>query len=175
MNEKDRAFTAFVRESGTALYRGAMLLTGEHHAAEDLVQATYVRVYRHWGRVRRAASPVAYARTTMTNTFLSQRRLRSDGERPGRADDVATSAAGMTTGQAGGGHTATELRLDLLAALGTLSPLDRAVVVLRYWDDHTVAETAAALGLTEVTVRTRCHRALARLRPHLESLSDRSL
>lgn len=147
-------FTAFVRETGTQLHHAAMLLTGDHHLAEDLTQATYAKVFVNWRRVQAADSPLAYARTTLLNTFLSHRRLRRNGEQPG---DLAPPDESHEPDPGA--------RLDLLEALRTLPPLDRAVVVLRYWEDRSVAETAADLGLTETTVRTRARRALQRLRP----------
>lgn len=151
-------FTAFVRESGTQLHHAAMLLTGDHHLAEDLTQATYAKVFVSWRRVQAADSPLAYARTTLLNTFLSHRRLRRSSERPADVappDRAHEPDAGM--------------RLDLLDALRSLAPLDRAVVVLRYWEDRSVAETASDLGLTETAVRTRSRRALQRLRPLIDT------
>jgi len=138
-------FSAFVRETGTQLHQAAMLLTGDHHLAEDLTQATYAKVFVRWPRVRSAESPVAYARTALLNTFLSHRRLRRNGERPSVLSDadVGPPVVGVDP----------DLRVDLLAALAGLSPLDRAVVVLRYWEDRSVADTAADLGLSEVAVR----------------------
>ncbi len=150
-------FTAFVRETGTQLHQAAMLLTGDHHLAEDLTQATYAKVFVQWRRVSAADSPVAYARRTLLNTFLSHRRLRRSGERPA---DLTPPDAGHEPDPSA--------RLDLLAALGTLAPVDRAVVVLRYWEDRSVADTARDLGLTESVVRTRARRALHRLRPLLD-------
>ncbi|KRB74213.1 hypothetical protein ASE01_18990 [Nocardioides sp. Root190] len=161
-DRQTEAFTAFVRETGTQLHHAAMLLTGDHHLAEDLTQSTYAKVFVHWRRVSTTDSPIAYARTTLLNTFLSHRRLRRNTERP--TDDVRQ-------------HTRTDdsrpdvdpgARVDLLTALATLPPIDRAVVVLRYWEDRSVAETAADLGLTESVVRTRARRALQRLRPLID-------
>lgn len=151
-------FTAFVRETGTQLHHAAMLLTGDHHLAEDLTQATYAKVFVSWRRVQAADSPLAYARTTLLNTFLSHRRLRRSSERPA---DVAPPDDGHQPDPG--------TRIDLLDALRTLAPLDRAVVVLRYWEDRSVAETAGDLGLTETVVRTRSRRALLRLRPLIDT------
>ncbi len=147
-----------MRDTGTQLHHAAMLLTGDHHLAEDLTQATYAKVFVSWRRVQAADSPVAYARTTLLNAFLSHRRLRRTSERP---SEVAPPDEGHEPDPG--------TRLDLLEALHTLAPLDRAVVVLRYWEDRSVAETAAALGLTETTVRTRARRALQRLRPLIDT------
>ncbi|CAI9406328.1 SigE family RNA polymerase sigma factor [Nocardioides sp. T2.26MG-1] len=163
MTSKDAEdFGDFVRATGTQLHRQALLLTGDHHLAEDLTQTTYAKVYASWRRVSRADNPLAYARTTLLNAFLSHRRLRRSSEVPrdlhldhiGPADSAPVDPA---------------TRLDLLAALTTLSGLDRAVVVLRYWEDRSVADTARDLGLTETAVRTRSRRALQRLRPLVDA------
>ncbi len=139
-------FTAFVRDTGTQLHRAALLFTGDHHLAEDLTQATYAKVYASWRKVSAADSALAYARTTLLNTFLSHRRLRRNSEQPSELSVEASY---------GGPDPAT--RLDLLDALATLPPLDRAVVVLRYWEDRSVADTAVDLGLSEAAVRTRAN------------------
>lgn len=153
-------FTAFVHSTGTQLYRTALLLTGDHHLAEDLTQAAYAKTFAAWRRVSRADSPVAYVRTTLVNTFLSHRRLRRSGELP--TDTVPDRPGDLLD---------PTVRLDLLAALQLLPGTDRAIVVARYWEDRSVSETASDLGLSEGAVRTRAKRALERLRPHLAHLS----
>ncbi|MCH0563623.1 MULTISPECIES: SigE family RNA polymerase sigma factor [unclassified Streptomyces] len=136
------------------LYRSACLLTaGDTHLAEDLVQETLGRVYLRWGRVSRVGNPAAYAQTVLTRTFLAHKRLRRNTERatdvvPDTADDLPDAS----------------LRLTLLQALGQLPAKDRAVVVLRYWEDRSVQETADVLHASSAAVRTRSVRALARLR-----------
>jgi RNA polymerase sigma-70 factor (sigma-E family) len=150
-------FTEFVHANGARLHRTAVFLTGgDAHLAEDLLQTTYARLFASWRRVSSAGNPVGYARTTLTNVFLSHRRVRRNGELP---TDELPEVASYDEGPEG--------RLDLAAAIGHLAPTDRAVVVLRYWEDRSVAETAAELGLTEVAVRSRASRALVRLRPHI--------
>lgn len=148
-------FTAFVIATGTQLERSALLLTGDAHLAQDLCQTTYTKVFLAWRRIR--DNPFGYARATLLNTFISHRRLRRSSERP---------TASMPEGSATASDT-TE-RLDVLDALGTLPAIDRAVLVLRFWEDRSVADTAYDLGLTEAAVRTRTHRALQRLRPLLD-------
>ncbi|MFF5482455.1 SigE family RNA polymerase sigma factor [Streptomyces sp. NPDC012935] len=139
------------------LYRSACLLTaGDTHLAEDLVQETLGRIYVRWGRVSRVDNPAGYAQTVLTRAFLAHQRRRSSTERatdtfPDRpADD--------------GGHGDPSLRLTLLQALARLPAKDRAVVVLRYWEDRSVQETADVLNASSAAVRTRCTRALGRLR-----------
>lgn len=151
-------FTAFVQETGGQLHRAAMLLTGDHHLAEDLTQTAYAKVFVHWRRVSTTDSPVAYARTTLLNTFLSHQRVRRNSERP--VDISAITDLAVTDVDAG-------TRVDLLDAVATLPPLDRAIVMLRYWADRSVADTAHDLGIGESVVRTRARRALFKLRPLL--------
>lgn len=136
------------------LYRSACLLTaGDTHLAEDLVQETLGRLYVRWGRVCRADNPAGYAQTVLTRTFLAHRRRRSSGE---WAVDVLPERAGAGAD--------VPLRLTLVEALGRLPAKDRAVLVLRYWEDRSVEETARAMNASSAAVRTRCVRALGRLR-----------
>jgi RNA polymerase sigma-70 factor (sigma-E family) len=161
-------FESFVRTTGPQLYRTALLLTGDHHLAEDLTQTTYAKVFASWRRVSRAGNPVGYARAIVLNTFLSHRRLRRSGEQPGRAADLIETLADRADDRTSAADPST--RVDLLAALSRLSPTDRAVLVARYWEDRSIAETAHDLGLTETAVRTRAKRALGRLRPLVRDL-----
>lgn len=150
-------FTAFVRATSPQLTRSALVLAGDWHLAEDLTQATYAKVYAAWRRIK--DDPLSYARRTLLRTYLSHRRLRRSNEVP--------SEQLTDEGRHGADHA---VRLDVLAAVGTLAPADRAIVVLRYLEDRSVAETAHDLGLSEANVRTRARRALQRLRPLLASL-----
>jgi RNA polymerase sigma-70 factor (sigma-E family) len=146
-------FVELATARGAALFRTALLLTGDWHAAEDLVQETLGKLYAHWPHVARSTDPAAYARTTLVRTFLSTRRRRSSGERP---------EADVDPGAVQDGDAA--LRVTLLAALARLEPQDRAVLVLRYWEDLDASTAAELLGCTAAAVRTRSRRALARLR-----------
>ncbi|MFN8194438.1 MAG: SigE family RNA polymerase sigma factor [Nocardioidaceae bacterium] len=152
---EEAAFVEFATARAPGLFRSALLLTGEWHAAEDLVQETLGQVFARWTRVTRADNPAAYARAMQVNRFLSDQRRRSAGERP-----VAQPGDD--------GHPTSDpdaaLRATLLRALGELDPRDRAVVVLRYWDDLDVATTAGLVGGSPTAVRARAHRALGRLR-----------
>ncbi|WP_370148917.1 SigE family RNA polymerase sigma factor [Streptacidiphilus sp. EB129] len=140
------------------LYRSACLLTGgDTHLAEDLVQETLGRIFVRWRRVSAADNPVAYAQTMLVHTFLSWRRLRRSSEQP--------SASPPELPSNDDGDVA--LRVTLLAALAQLSARDRAVLVLRYWEDRSVEETAAALRLSPGAIRAHSLRALARLRAQL--------
>ncbi|MFD9127651.1 SigE family RNA polymerase sigma factor [Kitasatospora sp. NPDC059571] len=147
-------FRAFAAARGGHLVRTAYLLTGgDSHLAEDLAQETLGRLYDRWRKASRLDNPAAYAQTVLVNAFLSYRRRRSSTERP--TDRFAdTGADGPDP----------SLRVTLLLALRQLPVQDRAVLVLRYWEDRSVEETAAALRLPPSTVRTRSSRARARLR-----------
>ncbi len=132
-------------------------MCGDWHLAEDLVQTTLAKLYTHWSKVERSTTPEAYAQRALTNAFLSHKRVRRNSELP--SIDLGGdhySAAGSV-----------DDRLELFEALRTLDALDRAVVVLRYWEDRSVAETAAEVGLSDGAVRTRASRALALLRTEL--------
>jgi RNA polymerase sigma-70 factor (sigma-E family) len=146
-------FQAFVASRGAHLYRTACLLTGgDTHLAEDLVQETLGRMYTKWGRHRRIENPAGYAQTVLVNTFISMRRKKGGTEPP--VAYVAETAA------KDGGDV--ELRVTLLAALGELSEVDRAVLVLRFWEDRSIEDTA--LRLSAGAVRSRSFRALGRVR-----------
>lgn len=150
-------FQAFVLSRGAHLYRTACLYTGgDTHQAEDLVQETLGRMFAKWGKRGRIENPAGYAQTVLVNTFIANRRRKSSSERP-TADFHENPARGRDE----------DLRLTLLAALGRLEPRDRAVLVLRYWEDHSVEDTARILGLSVSAVKSRCLRALARLREQL--------
>jgi len=161
----DDEFVSFVHASGAQLYRTALLLTGEHHLAEDLTQITYAKMFASWRRVTKADNPVGYARTILLNSFLSHRRLKRSSERPGRVAEISETLADQPASDADPGT-----RIDLLAALARLSPTDRAVLVARYWEDRSISETATDLGISEAAVRTRSKRALDRLRPHVAEI-----
>ncbi len=167
---RDAEFLELVSSRAGHLYRSACLLTsGDTHLAEDLVQETLGRMYVLWrktswrtARSTRIDNPGAYAHTVMVRTFLAQQRRRSSTERPtGDLPEPAGREADST------------LRLTLLEALGRMPARDRAVLVLRYWEDRSVEETAEVLRSTSGAVRTRTSRALARLRTLLgDSLAE---
>ncbi|MFD0572596.1 SigE family RNA polymerase sigma factor [Kitasatospora gansuensis] len=149
-------FPAFVASRGHLLRTAFLLTGGDAHLAEDLVQEALSRLFVKWRKVSRLDNPSGYAQTVLVNTFLSHRRKRSSGERAtGAVPDVAVDDPDPA------------LRLTLLRALGELSAPDRAVLVLRFWEDRSVEETAAALRLSSTAVRSRSSRALARMRDTL--------
>jgi RNA polymerase sigma-70 factor (sigma-E family) len=156
-DQHDAEFATFMAARNDALFRSAYALTASPQAAEDLVQTVLTRTYASWGRVRAAEDPVAYVHRMLINRFLSDRRRRSSRETPVEALPDAVGSTSSTSG-------ASDDRMALVAALATLPRLDRAVVVLRFWEDRSVADTASLLGLTQPAVKNRTARALARLR-----------
>lgn len=150
-------YAEFAATRAGHLYRSACLLAGgDTHLAEDLVQETLGRLYVNWRRVSRVGNPAGYAQTVLTRVFLTHQRRRSSKE---RATDVLPDLPDPRSADPG-----TLLRLTLVEALGQLSAKDRAVVVLRYWEDRSIEETAEVMNASSSAVRTRCVRALARLR-----------
>jgi RNA polymerase sigma-70 factor (sigma-E family) len=143
-------FEEFARAGIPRLYRTAWLLTGDRHHAEDLVQDTLANMLKTWARID---NPGAYARTAMARTFISQRRRRSWSERPTAELPEQVERVGDV-----------ELRMALREALGELAPLDRAVLVLRYFEDRSVEQVALDLGKNASAITTRTARALDRLR-----------
>lgn len=150
-------------EHRTRLLRVAFLLSGDEQAAEDLVSDAFAKAYRHLARGR-VDDPGAYLRRAVVNGWKRQvgRRIR---ERDGSARMPATAAVGTGTGTFD--DVAVE-RDRVLASLATLSPRQRAVVVLRFLDDRSEAETASILGISPGSVKTHCHRALVTLRTALQ-------
>jgi RNA polymerase sigma-70 factor (sigma-E family) len=149
----DEQFTDFVHASWASLYRTAYLLLGDHAEAEDLVQTALAKTYATWHRVRDLNAAPGYARTTLVNTATSWFRRRSwRNEHPTEALPEVGREPDPTD------------RPALVTALAQLPPRQRAAIVLRYYDDLSVAETAAALGCSEGTVKSQTSDALARLR-----------
>ena len=154
-------FHEFVALRWTALLRTAYLLTGDRQRAEDLVQSALVRLHRHWPKVRRDGMPEAYARRIMINLNIDWwRRLGS------REHSVESVPDRPTTADA---FARFELREELWSALHGLAPRTRAVLVLRYFEDLSEAETAAVLGCSVGSVKSQSSRGLAKLRLSLGS------
>jgi RNA polymerase sigma-70 factor (sigma-E family) len=158
------SFEEFVAATADTMLRTATLLTADRSAAEDLVQAAFTQAFAKWHHVRRAGNPVAYVRTILTRIFLAQHRRKSLVEVP--FDPVVDQA------DDNGARVDDALRISLLDALSALAPLDRTILVLRYFHDLPVAEVARQLALTDGACRTRASRALARLRTQLPDLTD---
>lgn len=156
MLNTEQEFEEFAQARAAQLYRSAWLLCGSHHEAEDLVQETLAKVYRRWQRpFGRIDNPAAFAQTTLTRTFIDSRRRRKSGERA-YAEVPEPPVADPATG--------TDDRLALLDALAALSPADRAVLVLRYFEDLSIDDVAQRMGVSPGAVRSRSTRALERVR-----------
>lgn len=158
--ESDRvAFDDFVRARRRALLRTAYLLTGHHADAEDLVQAALIKAVPHWRRI--ADHPEPYVRRILARESVSRWRRRRWRE--------VSSAELPETAQLDADVAANE---DLRRALASLAPRQRAVIVLRYFEDLSVAETADALGIASGTVTSQTRDALRVLRERLPALDD---
>jgi RNA polymerase sigma-70 factor (sigma-E family) len=155
MSRSDDEFRAFVASRAASLHRTAYLLCGDWHLADDLVQETLAKAFRHWKRVQRADSPDAYVRRILINE--SNRRGRNRREAVLRPDEGEPD--GVTSDLA----DAVVDRAELLEALLSLPPRQRATIVLRYLDGLSERETAAALKCSEGTVKSQTFRALATL------------
>ncbi|MBY8873877.1 SigE family RNA polymerase sigma factor [Micromonospora sp. PLK6-60] len=157
------SFHEFVVQRSPALSRTAYLLTGDHQLAEDLLQSALARTYRHWRRIH-GGDPEAYVRRAMYHQQVSWWRRRR----------VAERLEAVPTELPRGDHSdATALRLTLDAALRRLTPRQRAVLVLRYYEDLTEAQVAEALGCSIGTVKRHGHDAVRRLRAIAPELVDR--
>lgn len=163
MRAQDRDdFEAFVAARTPALLRTAFLLTGHPEAARDLLQDALVRTYSRWGRIREAPAREAYLRKVMVTTAATQRRRRWHDETPTDQPPDLTRTDPFA---------AADDRHMVLDALRGLSPSHRAVLILRYWEDLTEAQTAVVLGCSVGTVKSRASRALDQLRQN-ETITD---
>jgi RNA polymerase sigma-70 factor (sigma-E family) len=151
---REREFREFAEAREGQLRRSAYLLCGDWHLAQDLTQTALMKLYAAWGRVRKDGNVDAYARTILTRAFIDQWRKADWREEPmsDPPDPPATVSA------------TPELRVMMQDALMELPPRYRAVLVLRYWEDWTVEQTAQALRVTPGTVKSQSARGLARLR-----------
>lgn len=166
MNPRRADFERFVADSSDTLLRTAYLIVWDLGEAEDLVQETLFKVARRWPRVRRMEHPNAYARRILVNRALSgsARRTRRRGELIAPIPCEPIAVAGVP-GEFDG-HD------ELIAALATLPPRQRAVLVLRYFLDLPEAEVAAALKCSLGTVKSSASRGLARLEQAMRGAND---
>ena len=142
-NAARREFESFVADSTGPLLRTAFLMARDLAEAEDLVQETFLRVARNWPRVCAMSHPAAYARRVLVNLVIdgAERRSRRTGELDGRL-----RALDQSDGRAERDLAAVDVHEELLTALAALPARQRAVIVLRYWEDLPEAEVAAILG-----------------------------
>jgi len=166
--EHEREFREFVAQRSAALLRVAYLLTGDVHHAQDLLQTTLLACARRWGRIRDREQPEAYVRRALYRHQVNRWRLRA------RRPETLVSALPERPDERD--HAAdTVLRQGVLDALRALPPRQRAVVVLRYYEDRSEAEVARLLGVTLGTVRSQTAKALAKLRAYRPALVDHAV
>jgi len=144
-------FESFVAARSGALFGTAVLLTGDRHTAEDLLQTALAKSWLSWRRI--TGDPEAYVRRVLVNTYISMWRRRWNGETPTEALPETASADGTDPAS----------RQDLVAALHRLPKRQRAVLVLRYLEDLAEREVAELLGCSVGTVKSQASRALAKL------------
>ena len=150
----EERFTEFVRAHSASLFRTGYLLTGDYQRAEDLLQSTLVRLYQRWPRVDVMERPVGYARKVLVNQAFSWWHRRSSHEVP--------LLVLHEPGWGGGVDEVTEHERVWTAVL-SLPPRQRAVTVLRFYEDLSEAEIAETLGIARGTVKSHGHAATRRL------------
>ena len=158
----EAAFREYVTVRMDEMRRIAYLVCHDWHTADDVVSATLLKLYAHWRRAERATNLDGYVRAMLLNTWLDERRRawrrrESSGHVPER--EAPAAPPGDDVG--------------VMALLRALPPRQRAVVVLRFYADHSIEETAALLGVSEGTVKSQCARALATLRQHADETGVR--
>jgi RNA polymerase sigma-70 factor (sigma-E family) len=149
-------FRVFVAARSAALVRSAWLLTGNEATAQDLVQTALAKTWSRWSQVARQDAPEAYVRRVMVSTFLTWNRRRWRGETPvamlPERIDITDEFASV------------DLRSGVAAALARLPSRQRAVIVMRFFDDLTEAQTALAMACSVGTVKSQTAKAIATLR-----------
>ncbi|SPL88514.1 sigma-70 region 4 domain protein [[Actinomadura] parvosata subsp. kistnae] len=161
--DRDAGFRAFVDAHQRPLLRLAYLLTGEVHLAEDLLQNVLVRMIGRWPKLRHVDNLDAYARRSMVNQYISWRRRRGSAEVPSAEPPERAYAC----------EDSAVLRVVLQQALMRLTPKQRTVLVLRFYEDRTERDVADLMGCSIGTVKSQTHHALARLRALAPELAPR--
>ena len=159
--DEEADFDEFMNAQWGPQFRTAYLLTGDYQLAEDLLQTAFAKVFRSWSKVSRMGQPAAYTRKIVTNQALSWWRRRSSTEIP--TQDITS-----------GSHAGHEDRVTqasvVWAALATLPARQRAVMVLRYYEDLSEAEIADTLGISAGAVKSHASEARAALAQRLGSI-----
>jgi RNA polymerase sigma-70 factor (sigma-E family) len=150
---QEASFDEFVAARSRALLRTAYLLTHDHALAEDLLQTALTKAWFAWGRIDGNAEP--YVRRILVNTYASWWRRKWNGEHP--TDELPERPGPDSAGW-------TDEPTDLWTAMARLPRRQRAVVVLRYFEDLTEAQAAEVLGCSVGTVKSQTSKALAKLR-----------
>lgn len=161
MRQSEREeFDAFVVGAWARLFRTAHALTGNRQDAEDMLQNAFVKAYSNWRKVRRADSPEAYVHRIVTNETISawRRRWRQ----------VERSTDTLPETRSDGPADAVSSRATMWSAIQDLPPRQRAIVVLRYYEDLSERDIAQVLGVSPGTVKSQARTALRSLRRHLQ-------
>ncbi|MCK2236535.1 MULTISPECIES: SigE family RNA polymerase sigma factor [unclassified Crossiella] len=156
MADRNAEFVEFVRARGPALRRTAFLLCGDWHRAEDLTQTALIKLYKAWRRVELDGAVESYARQVLVRIVIEESR------RFWRREKITAELPDLPIPESGP-HVA----LDVRRALDALPKRQRAVVVLRFWEDLPVQEVARLLGCSEGTVKSQSAKGLAALRKSL--------
>lgn len=161
-------FREYVAARSNALWHTAFLMCGDAHQAEDVVQTTLMKLYAAWGRVDRSGGCDAYVRKILARCVVDEHRRGWRREKPVADLPDVVALAGSDAGE----------RDVILRALAQLGPRQRAAVVLRFWEDLSVEQTAHVLNCSPATVRSQTARGLATLRGLLldtrATVSDRA-
>ncbi|CAN5500445.1 SigE family RNA polymerase sigma factor [soil metagenome] len=156
--ERDGPFTEFVVTASPRLQRTAYLMCGDRHRAEDVVQTALAKLYVAWDRVESSGTEFAYARQIVVRACIDEAR------RPWFRREVTT---GRDPAEAQAPPEFSHVETPVLEALRQLPPGQRAAVVLRYWNDLSVEESAQVMGCSRSTVKTQASRGLDQLREAL--------
>ncbi|MEU4608393.1 SigE family RNA polymerase sigma factor [Kribbella sp. NPDC023972] len=160
MADRDREFVEFVEVAGASLRRTAFLVSGDRHRADDIVQDALYKLYLSWPKVRRVGNPFGYARRMVVNA------AHDGGRRPWRREvSIGDVPDQLDRDDFAAGHAE---RNEVLEALRGLAPRQRACVVLRYYEDLSVEQTAEILGCSEGTVKSQAARGLNTLRQAID-------
>jgi RNA polymerase sigma-70 factor (sigma-E family) len=162
MDDRDGAFANYFAARAGAMRTTAYLLCGDWHRADDLVQAAFTKLYLAWNRVSRHEVLDAYVRRMVVTAFVDERR-RAFWRRERLTEPPDTGAAPQAP---------VEDRVVLIRALADVPPRQRAVLVLRFWEDLSVEETAALLRCSPGTVKSQAARGLATLRTLLDRATN---
>ena len=160
MEDTEQGYADFVTHHANALCRTAYLLCGDWRRAEDATQEALIRMYRHWPKMHNRPGLKAYARKVVVSTTLEALRRKSSRE------VVSDDSQFLGTRDPADPYSRLENRMVIREALDELPPRQRACVVLRYFDQLSVDETAEALGVRPGTVKSQTMRALDKLRAH---------
>jgi RNA polymerase sigma-70 factor (sigma-E family) len=147
-------FKAYVTARSYALWHTAYLMCGDAHQAEDVVQTALMKLYTAWNRVERADNRDGYVRRVLVHCVIDEKRRAWRRERSVAAVPESAAPEGSDVGE----------RDAVLQALARLAPRQRATLVLRFWEDLSVEQTADLLGCSAGTVRSQTARGLATLR-----------